>query len=159
MVMKLILLGIFSTCQTLSLPGSPMLISINNNSYSCFEKDNIPVDSMEIFEGHCLDANGNKFRTDEYLTSCCHCLMYVTSEMQTNAMFHKYLIIYLLQIHLHSPEISCQGSVFLEHLCFLRVLSSLWWNSLQGWRGHWYCSEGRWVSNGGDLRLQKTTRF
>ena len=47
--------------------------------YTCFEKDNIPVNTEEIFEGHCNDIHGNKYQKDSTTTSCCDCLVYVLS--------------------------------------------------------------------------------
>ena len=45
---------------------------------TCFEKDsNVPVDKEVIFEGHCEDVHGNKYKENLTTSSCCECLMYV----------------------------------------------------------------------------------
>ena len=43
--------------------------------YTCFEKDNVPVDTEQIFDGHCEDIHGNKHEEKSTTTSCCECLM------------------------------------------------------------------------------------
>ena len=43
--------------------------------YTCFERDNVPVDTEEIYEGHCEDSRGNKYQEQSTTTSCCECLM------------------------------------------------------------------------------------
>ena len=63
-----------------SIPYFQFRISENGPSLKCFEKDDIPVDTEEIFEEYCEDIHGNKY--EEYLetTSCCECLRRVLLE-------------------------------------------------------------------------------
>ena len=61
-----------------------MLIRIPNHDFTCFEYDDIPVDTRIAFPGrYCLDKMGNKYpeTKPDYLqynpaqqTSCCNCL-------------------------------------------------------------------------------------
>ena len=46
-------------------------------TFTCFEIDNVPVDTEQIYEGHCEDIHGNKYEESYTTTSCCECLMYV----------------------------------------------------------------------------------
>ena len=41
----------------------------------CFERDNVAVDTEEIFTNHCEDIHGNKFEENSETASCCGCLM------------------------------------------------------------------------------------
>ena len=43
--------------------------------YTCFEKDHVPVDTEQIYEGHCEDTYGNKYEEQSTTSSCCECLM------------------------------------------------------------------------------------
>ena len=52
------------------------MYSLNNQkAYKCFDYENVPVDTDEIYESHCMDNQGNKFQENSTLTSCCQCLM------------------------------------------------------------------------------------
>ena len=42
---------------------------------TCFEKDNVLVDTEEIFEDHCEDILGNKYEEYSETSSCCECLV------------------------------------------------------------------------------------
>ena len=35
------------------------------------------MDTEQIYEGHCEDIHGNKYKESYTTTSCCECLMYV----------------------------------------------------------------------------------
>ena len=41
----------------------------------CFERDIIPVETSNIYEGFCLDDKGNRYQENSTLTSCCECIM------------------------------------------------------------------------------------
>ena len=49
--------------------------SIDGSSFTCSEKDDVPVDTEEIFEGHCESIQGNKYEENSETSSCCECLM------------------------------------------------------------------------------------
>ena len=49
--------------------------SIDGSSFTCSEKDDVPVDTEEIFEGHCESIQGNKYEEHSETSSCCECLM------------------------------------------------------------------------------------
>ena len=53
----------------------PVRSTSDDPPFSCFEKDNVPVDTKEIYEGHCEDIHGNKYQEAYTTTSCCECLM------------------------------------------------------------------------------------
>ena len=45
------------------------------DTYSCSERDQAPVDTLKIFEEKCKDNAGNLFEPEsDPLTSCCQCL-------------------------------------------------------------------------------------
>jgi len=45
--------------------------------FQCFEKDDIPVDIDEVFEGgHCADKNGELYKIGNVEVSCCQCIRY-----------------------------------------------------------------------------------
>ena len=45
------------------------------DTYSCSERDQAPVDTLKIFEEKCKDNAGNLFKPEsDPLTSCCQCL-------------------------------------------------------------------------------------
>ena len=39
----------------------------------CYEKDDVPVDVDGLYDDHCVDVDGNKYRLDSELHSCCDC--------------------------------------------------------------------------------------
>ena len=41
----------------------------------CFERDNVAVDTEEIFTDNCEDIHGNKYEVNSETSSCCGCLM------------------------------------------------------------------------------------
>ena len=55
--------------------------NIFDNIFKCFEKDNRPVDTEDIFRGfeadkwQCEDVHGNKYQKGDKLISCCEYLM------------------------------------------------------------------------------------
>merc|ERR1719282_1858836 len=57
--------------------------SIDGSSFTCSEKDDVPVDTEEIFEGHCESIQGNKYAENSETSSCCECLIYTCMYYET----------------------------------------------------------------------------
>jgi len=59
--------------------------------FQCFEKDDIPVDIDEVFEGgYCADKNGELFKIGNVEMSCCQCIR-ISSLHQCICTRAKYL--------------------------------------------------------------------
>ena len=43
-------------------------------TFLCSQKDTVPVDPYNLFEGKCFSNNGNQYEENATLTSCCECL-------------------------------------------------------------------------------------
>ena len=39
----------------------------------CYEKDEVPVDVDVLYDGDCVDVDGNIYSLDSELYSCCDC--------------------------------------------------------------------------------------
>ena len=61
----LLILGLCAgSFQQLLLPYPPGV---------CYEKDDVPVDVDVLYDGDCVDVDGNKYSLDSELYSCCDC--------------------------------------------------------------------------------------
>ena len=61
----LLILGLCSgSFQQLLLPYPPDV---------CYEKDEVPVDVDVLYDDDCVDLDGNKYKLDSELYSCCDC--------------------------------------------------------------------------------------
>ena len=61
----LLILGLCArSLQQIVLPDPPGV---------CYEKDDVPVDVDGLYDGDCVDLDGNKYRLYSELYSCCDC--------------------------------------------------------------------------------------
>jgi len=69
---------IYLFCMTTYANGHGFKLSPPDQmKFQCFEKDDVPVDIDEVFEGgHCADKNGELYRIGNEEVSCCQCIRY-----------------------------------------------------------------------------------
>ena len=73
--------SVFSLFSSLELDSEVerlFFLRSTDDGYSapeCFERDNIDVDTEEVFTNNCEDIHGNKFEENSETSSCCGCLM------------------------------------------------------------------------------------
>ena len=61
----LLILALFAeSLQQILLPYPPGV---------CYEKDDVPVDVDGLYDGDCVDVDGNKYSLGSELYSCCDC--------------------------------------------------------------------------------------